>query len=760
MTFVEYLGLLGAFALFFLAPGFACSLLLLPRWAFVFHISISPALSLALVAVFRILTAPLGISFSIASYLPFLIIFVATSLWARKRVSIVEATIPIREFLLVAAASLLVYAQCKIGLWGYLLPPHNHDASHHAHMIAAIYQNHAFSLSSYPQTMHANMALMVPLLSIPIPSIALETVILITSLLPVSVYVFLFFAFGDRRVAAIAALLSITFGYMPYTVFGWGGWAMLISFQMMMALAGVAWAMLARRGWRSYAFLALSITALFFTHMTEVLSFGLLLGLLILYNSRLILRNKATVLLRIIMMSALLGVFMIPYLNKDIVKPSDANIQYFTPSAERVLDRITKENIAIFQGKFNTLMFKGRGRLFLWALATIGVISAALRHRAWLLLVLLHLATVVWGFDYYVTKIMMPVARPLFTWSDPVRMSYLWSLTLSGLAGLGTYWLFVGSQRFLYSKLQTQSTYATHLLLILAMATIIIPCYSNYELLRSYLRVSIAVSENDMKCIEWLGKNTPLDSMILTDRSEGPGKWIPSLIFRKIMFPYHVFPNAIERDRDGSYLRDNINELAFSPEMRRLMEKHNIRYIFASESKLNDREARLYKECLLTNPALSLLYEQGNAAVFSYRLEALTQTLVRTFDIGTLCDDRWLREGFHAREKSNEGVTFRWLKKRAAIEIPGNSKEYKYLDVNLSKRLPFKVVINGVTAYRSDAINPAWQTVTIALPQPGIEKHRIEIYTPGAAPLPTDERELGIAINWIKLMPGTSAGNQ
>ena len=122
-----------------------------------------------------------------------------------------------------------------------LLPPPMHDGLDHARWFRLIYELSSLSPTTinappfgadgapipYPWGMHAWLALVAHTTTMEPMTVLMRSLVLISAVAPLSIYVFTAHLTGRGWVAAGAAAISIYFWWVPYQIWGWGGFALL-----------------------------------------------------------------------------------------------------------------------------------------------------------------------------------------------------------------------------------------------------------------------------------------------------------------------------------------------------------------------------------------------------------------------------------------------------------------------------------------------------------------------------------------------------
>ncbi|MDQ3169151.1 MAG: hypothetical protein M3Q55_03295 [Acidobacteriota bacterium] len=122
-----------------------------------------------------------------------------------------------------------------------LLPPPMHDGLDHARWFRLIYELSSLSPATinappfgadgapipYPWGMHAWLALVAHTTTMEPMVVLMRSLVLMSAVAPLSIYVFTAHLTGRGWVAVGAAAISIYFWWVPYQMWGWGGFALL-----------------------------------------------------------------------------------------------------------------------------------------------------------------------------------------------------------------------------------------------------------------------------------------------------------------------------------------------------------------------------------------------------------------------------------------------------------------------------------------------------------------------------------------------------
>ncbi|HUF25124.1 MAG TPA: DUF6541 family protein [Vicinamibacterales bacterium] len=185
---------------------------------------------------------------------------------------------------LVWLAPLAVIAQLGTVTAEALLPPSLHDGLDHANWFRLIYElgsldphvvlapplTPAGEPTYYPWGMHAWTALLAQTTTVDPAVVLMRAMAAISAALPLSVYVFTAYFTGRGWVAMAAALLSLVFWWLPYQVWGWGGYPLLAGAIAALPAARLALSAVERRAPAAIAAAALCLAGLLVIHPSQL----------------------------------------------------------------------------------------------------------------------------------------------------------------------------------------------------------------------------------------------------------------------------------------------------------------------------------------------------------------------------------------------------------------------------------------------------------------------------------------------------------
>ncbi|MEX2271854.1 MAG: DUF6541 family protein [Vicinamibacterales bacterium] len=244
------------FALAILAWGLLPGLLVLwvagVEWSGVERTAAAPGISLAVVAGAAYVAEVAGLAirpvpvFGVVALLLTIVFALRRGFGGRARVQVRGWPGDLPRALrwlpwLVWLAPLVVVAQLEPLSSGAVLPPPLHDGLDHANWFRLIYEigslnphevmapplDAAGRPAYYPWGLHGWLALVAQTTSLDPIDVLMRAFVLISAALPLSVYAFTACFTGRGWTAMAAAALSLVFWWMPYQVWGWGGYPLL-----------------------------------------------------------------------------------------------------------------------------------------------------------------------------------------------------------------------------------------------------------------------------------------------------------------------------------------------------------------------------------------------------------------------------------------------------------------------------------------------------------------------------------------------------
>ena len=165
-----------------------------------------------------------------------------------------------------------------------LLPPPLHDGLDHANWFRLIYElgsinphellapplNAAGEPTYYPWGLHAWTALVARTTSLDPVIVLMRAMVAISAVVPLSVYVFTAMFTGRGFTAMAAALLSLVFWWVPYQMWGWGGYPLLAGAVAALPVTRLALSGLARSHAAIIAAAGLCMAGLLFLHPSQL----------------------------------------------------------------------------------------------------------------------------------------------------------------------------------------------------------------------------------------------------------------------------------------------------------------------------------------------------------------------------------------------------------------------------------------------------------------------------------------------------------
>lgn len=185
---------------------------------------------------------------------------------------------------LVWLAPLAVVSQLGTVTAEALLPPSLHDGLDHANWFRLIYEigsldphvvlapplTPAGEPTYYPWGMHAWAALLAQTTTLDPVVVLMRAMTAVSAALPLSVYVFTAHFTGRGWVAMGAALMSLVFWWLPYQVWGWGGYPLLAGAIAALPAARLALSAVDRRAPAAIAAAGLCLAGLLVIHPSQL----------------------------------------------------------------------------------------------------------------------------------------------------------------------------------------------------------------------------------------------------------------------------------------------------------------------------------------------------------------------------------------------------------------------------------------------------------------------------------------------------------
>ena len=558
-----------------------------------------------------------------------------------------------------------------------LLPPTLHDGLDHANWFRLIYETQSLNPHAvlappltpdggptyYPWGVHGWLALVAQTTTIDPMTVLMQGLVLISAVLPLSVYVFVAQFTGRGWPAIAAAALTLLFWWLPYQVWGWGGYALLAGAVAALPLSRLALAAVDR--WSAPGLAAAGVCGA---------------GVLLLHPSQAMLALVVTVVVTVTLAAsrALSWRTTAPFVTvlaaAGVMFTAGASLwdplRAFVARAARIAATYPPGRYDWPQGVYfaDDIGFPIEVRIVLAALSVLGA------GVAWWLtparpLVVLHV----------VFSLLIPAAKH-HTWLTslwyhaPERLWYAQYATLPALAALGLAGLVTAVERLLARW--RLLPYARLLLWPLALWTLSATVYPAYEawtaqrlFLHAHRNPSGTISDRRILTdYAWIRANIPAGEVIFN----APADWGLPLPFtgRRTVFwsgghamdpvpPWYTLLDALGRgDPAASQAAAELHALG-------------VQYVYAASISpaLEVGRQRLSRQALKQVARLDLVYESPTAAVFRIRDEG-----ARRF--GVEDSERIQFIGFHAPE-SRAGRQWRWtigdgqLRLRTAGLAPG-----------------------------------------------------------------------------------------
>jgi len=185
---------------------------------------------------------------------------------------------------LVWLAPVVVVAQLDTVTAEALLPPSLHDGLDHANWFRLIYELGSLDPhvvrappltasgepTYYPWGMHAWTALVAQTTTVDPVAVLMRAMTAVSAALPLSVYVFTAHFTGRGWVAMGAALMSLVFWWLPYQVWGWGGYPLLAGAVAALPAARLALSSIDRRAPAAMAAAGLCLAGVLVIHPSQL----------------------------------------------------------------------------------------------------------------------------------------------------------------------------------------------------------------------------------------------------------------------------------------------------------------------------------------------------------------------------------------------------------------------------------------------------------------------------------------------------------
>jgi hypothetical protein len=638
-----------------------------------------------------------------------------------------------------------------------LLPPSLHDGLDHANWFRLIYETRSVSPyevlapplgpdgepTYYPWGLHAWLALLAHTTRLDPVAVLMQGMVLVSAVLPLSIYAFTAHLLGRGWTAMAAAALSLGFWWLPYQVWSWGGYPLLAGAVAALPLCRLALWAVERRHLAGLAAAAACGLGVLLIHPSQ----AMLALLVACVTGTTLAASRALpwrVALPFLLLFALAGVVL--SLGAGAWGPIAAFMETARViGAEPSRDPHFAWPMELYFG--NRVLFPVASRVTFAALCVVGAAFALVQRRARPFLVL-----------HIVLSLLVPLAQHL-TWLTglwyhmPERLWYAQYASLPALAAVGV----AGSIRLLTLALRRWVDLARWPFVTWPLALYLVmagfgQAYDTWEYvrLRNYALRNPNLTITDRRVLAdfaWMRANVPPDAVVFN----APADWGLPLPFTGHRMVFWSGGYAVEPTTNWNRLLNLLRRgdpLAShaAAELAGL----GVRYIYAGsldEALQAGNRQPLEPEKLRGDAALETLYESPTATVLRVREEEADR-------LGLRDSDRIRFDDFYPIETLN-GREWRWSRGRGRLGLtvpPGGECFLRVLGADPDTYLltigahPLDLAPRGFRL-------PAGSLVEIEIgPAPG--------HAPPDAP--DDSRDLGVRVTDVWLAcpgePGRTSG--
>jgi hypothetical protein len=567
-----------------------------------------------------------------------------------------------------------------------LLPPTLHDGLDHANWFRLIYEIHSLdprviaapplapdnSPSYYPWGLHAWTALVAQTTTLDPVAVLMRCYVLISAAVPLSVYVFAASFVGRGWPAMAAAAFSLLFWWLPFQVWGWGGYPLLAGAVAALPLSRLSLSVVSARS--AVGVVAAGVCAL---------------GLLAIHPSQALVALLITVVVSLTLAAGRLQPWWttVPFLlalaaaglvfgyGGGAWQPIDAFLER-ARSVGTTLAGDARYRWPLGLYFDNDMRFPAVRQVVFGVLCTAGGVYALINRSARPVL-MLHL----------VFSLLIPLAA-YQTWITslwyhaPERIWYAQYASLPILAALGVAGLFALFERMLRPPTLLRSfgppSWLRHfggvngaslawLLALLALFAIVRPSYTEWASVRLYLfaQRNQQLTITDPRVLadfEWMRRNIPPDEVIFN----APADWGLPLPFTGNRTVFWAGGAAFDRALNwralaGMLQRGGPHAAHVADDLSAM----DIRYVYAGvldPRLMRGGRIRLRGQALEGAPRFEMLYRSPTARVFRITGDTRGERL------GLSDSERIRFEGFHVRERVGR-VTWRWTDGKARLRI-------------------------------------------------------------------------------------------
>lgn len=241
-----------------------------------------------------------------------------------------------------------------------------------------------------------------------------------------------------------------------------------------------------------------------------------------------------------------------------------------------------------------------------------GIVSSYCSVFSWILILLI--------FGVNNPKGLFFIKFPLWNLFVPSRMFTYLLLPFCVLAGLLFNFVSVSGKWVLtrnnHQRYDRGIRYVFITVIIVLVTSTIVVCYTDIKKNQSselFARSCIPISDDDLRCFEWIKKNTTMHDRFLVEMSDA-GQYIPSYCDRAVIYPFTL----MQFDSDYLKLRDKMYSDPDEEETFNLLHKLEITYIFVG-SKVDwrcGRDVTFNADLLLTSAHYRLVFNSGKSFIF------------------------------------------------------------------------------------------------------------------------------------------------
>jgi len=747
---------IGVFLLLF--PSLVIIRILAPKFSVYEQVLVSVPLSISMLAIFVTYINLMNINFDFFNYLIFVIPFIVG--YTVYYIYFKKGTVNLKSifenfkiekdnlgyFFLVILSILVIVAILLTGFQGFLVPPHNDDASVHNRFISLIFNEknvfQVFNYSIYPYGYHVTVALLMGIIPIPGYRLSLYVIILITSLFPAALFFFIKKTYNNNKIASFTAILSVGFFLFPFAPYGWGGYPLILGMFFVPFVVAISYLSIKEDDIKLAILSGILVTGTFFVHPSEIIPECIFLLVIIpfLLPLKTYFRSICKNLLVTIAISSALVAMILPHL-------------FSLLQLGHTLENTLGISISI-QSAVNRsfiLLFDLTHNYFLFVLFLIGLIYI-LYKRVYLEILVIQIIFFALYMDTSSLQLLKSFYMLTFPWSQYERLLYIQYFFILFISGIGFNYIITyleQKKRFRLNKF-TNFIFVGGIVLCLSSGSIFMTTANIHTMSVN----NVAVTQNDMIVMNWIGNNIPSNETILNEYGNDGGVWISSVSNREVLLP--IGAPAGPNFTDKLYLANHISEVPYNQKAAELLSQYNITYVYYGEKTLLGRERIFSLSSILSNPHFSILYQRGSAYLLKYTAFPGNFRNESQYDIGTSDDASYVISGFYDRERWGEnGEFFRWSSAKNIIKGTnlGNYSRIQLRIKAVQSPQTIKVLANNVSLGSVVLNDLNWTIATMNIPPETNDYNLLlEFDVSPTYILPTDARSLGMAFNYMKLM--------